>query len=38
METANNPGEILVSEGVRERAAVFAQNIKDYMVLQNTGD
>ena len=38
METANNPGEILVSEGVRERAAVFAQNIKEHMVLQKTGD
>ncbi len=33
METANNPGEILTSEGIRQRAQAFAQNMKEYLLL-----
>ncbi len=32
LETANNPKEILDSEGIEERAASFAENIKKHML------
>ncbi len=35
METANNPGEILTSEGAAQRAVAFAENMKQHMLLKN---